>query len=385
MRRTFKYRAKPNKSTEANALEWLYLCRTLYNTALEQRILLYQQNKHSVSKFEQNYQLPALKREFPEFKQVGSQVLQDVIARLDKAYQGFFSRVKRGETPGFPRFKSKHRYNSFTLSQAGYQLEPGKLTIRNVGVFKFKEHRPILGIIKTITIHLSSTGKWFICFSCDNVPPKTYPKTGKTIGIDVGLESFLTDSDGNKVDNPRWQRKALKALRRKQRRLSRRKKGSRRRNKARHQVALAHETIANQRLDFLHKLTTDLVKRFDTIYVENLNIQNMVKNHHLALSINDAGWGKFLELLTYKAEEAGKSVVQVNPRNTSQKCSGCGAIAKKSLAVRTHSCPQCGLVLDRDHNAAINIAQKGHILARCEPSRHNVVDCNERVLRSLSL
>lgn len=377
MRRTFKYRAKPSRTTEQNAFRWLELCRLLYNTALEQRVLLWQQHKKSLSAYSQNYQLPELKQEFPEFLSVGSQVLQEVIARLDKAYKSFFRRVKRGETAGFPRFKGKDRYHSFTLSQTGWKLlDDSRLQITNVGIFKFKQHRPILGKIKTITVRYTSTGKWYLCFSCDEVPPKPYPRTNKSIGIDVGLESFLTDSNGNKVENPRWFRRVMKSLRRKQRRLDRRKKGSKRRAKAKHQVALAHEKVANQRLDFLHKLSTDLVRKFDLISVEDLSIKNMVKNHHLALSINDAGWGKFLELLTYKAEEAGKTIVQVNPKNTSQWCSGCGVIVNKSLAVRTHKCPHCGLEIDRDHNAAINI------LARAEPAVVNVDQKIERRLRT---
>lgn len=376
MRRTYKYRAKPVKDAAVRAEGWLMLCRNLYNAALEQRISAYKKRGKPISRFDQNYQLPALKTECPEFKQVDSQVLQDVITRLDKAYKAFFRRVKLGQTPGFPRFKGRNRYNSFTLSQSGWKLDGSKLIIRNVGVFRFKEHRPIQGRIKTVTLCLKPTGKWFVCFSCDNVPPRSYPRTGKKAGLDVGINKLIYDSDGNFTEGQHHLKRFSGVLRKRQRRLARRKKGSNRRNKARVLVAKTHERIANQRRDFLHKLSTDYIRKYDVIHVENLSIQNMLKNHCLARSIADMAWGEFFEFLTYKAEEASKLLVKVDPRNTSQLCSGCNAKVKKTLAQRSHHCPKCGLVLDRDHNAAINIR------ARCGPSGVNVVGFDERSLRS---
>ncbi|HEC64073.1 MAG TPA: transposase [bacterium] len=377
MRKSFKYRAVLNKETEAEALRWLGLCQILYNVALEQRILLYQCHRKTFSAYDQNRQLPELKKEFPEFKSVGSQVLENVLDRLHKAYQSFFRRIKHGETPGFPRFKAKHRYNSFTLRQAGWKLEGQNLYIRNVGRLKLNLHRPIEGKIKTVTIRLTPTEKWFVSFSCDKVVPKTYSHTAAKVGIDVGLKNFAVDSDGHVIENPKFFNKSQKILRRRQRKLSRCKKGSKQRGKARLLVAKAHEKISNQRLDFLHKTANYYVENYDVIHIEALRIDKMIKNKYLARSIADASWGKFFELLSFKAEEAGRTLVRVDPKDTSQTCSSCGRKTPKSLSIRVHKCKHCGLVLDRDLNAALNIKE-----ARSGPSKRNVRHKPERVLRS---
>lgn len=360
MRKTFKYKAKINKQTEANCLEWLFLCRTLYNLALEQRILFWKQRKTSATAAQQMAELPVLKAEFPEFKKVGSQVLQDVIQRLDRAFQAFFRRLKAGEKPGFPRFKGRDWYDSFTLKQAGWKLEGRNLHIKGLGRFKLFLSRPIEGKIKTITIRRSSTGQWFVCFSCDEVPATALPVAKKLdAGVDVGISSFLTDSEGNKVENPEFFREGESELRREQRSLSRKRKGSKKRAKAKRRVARAHEKVSNQRRDFLNKLALLYLTIYQTIYIENLNIKGMVKNGHLSKSISDVAWGMFFEILRAKAASAGREVIGVNPCNTSQDCSGCGAKVPKKLSVRVHQCPFCGLVLDRDVNAAINILQRG--------------------------
>ncbi len=359
MKKTFKYKAKISRVTETNCRQWLSICRTLYNLCLEQRILWYRQWRASANYYSQATQLPELKAVFPEFAKVGSQVLQDVVRRVDLAFQAFFQRCKTaGAKAGFPRFRSHRRYDSFSLKQCGWGLEGRYLTIRNVGRFKLFLSRPIEGRIKTVTVKRSVSG-WFILFSCDEVPAKVLPKSDKVIGIDVGISHFLVDSQGNQIENPRYFRRSERLLRRRQRRLSRRKMGSNRRRKARVLVGKAHEKVADQRRDFLHKLANLYVQGFGMICVEDLKIRNMVKNRHLSKSISDAGWGIFIQLLTYKAEEAGRQLVKVNPYKTSQICSGCGATVAKSLAVRTHRCPFCGLVLCRDHNAALNILRAG--------------------------
>ncbi len=363
MRRTYQYRAKISKQTEKNCLEWLELCRTLYNLALEQRISIYRQYGKTISANEQKKQLPELKMAFPEFKTVGSQVLQDVIERVDRAFQGFYVRLnQRNGKAGFPRFKSRNRYDSFTLKQAGWRLEGRYLYVRNLGRFKLFLSRPVEGDIKTVTIRRTSTGKWFASFSCDNVPAREYPATTREVGIDVGIKSFCVDSDGSQINNPEYLKQSLKLLRRRQRSLSRKKKGSNRRNKARLLVTSAHEKIANQRKDFLHKLANYYIQRYQTIYIEDLNIKGMVRNRHLARSISDSSWGMFFNMLSSKAEEAGRTVVKVPPHNTSQICSGCGEKVPKSLSVRVHRCPFCNLVLDRDINASLNILRLGQSL-----------------------
>ncbi len=363
MRKTYLYRAKINKQTEANCNKWLELCRNLYNQSLEQRINTYKEKKESISVYTQMAQLPELRKSSIEFKAVNSQVLQDVIQRLDKAYKAFFQRVKQGNgKAGFPRFKSKNRYDSFTLKQSGWRLESRYLHIKNIGRFKLFLSKPIEGDIKTITIRRSPTDKWFVAFSCDDVPCREFPETTADIGIDVGIKSFCVDSDGNQVQNPKYFRQSEKLLRRRQRSLCRKKKGSNRRGKARLLVAKAHEKVSNQRKDFLHKTANAYIDKFQTIYIEDLNIKGMVKNRHLAKSISDCSWGMFFNFLSYKAEEAGRAIVKVPPHNTSQMCSGCGEKVPKDLSVRIHRCPFCNLILDRDLNASLNIIRVGQTL-----------------------
>lgn len=358
MRRTFKFRAVVNKETEANCRKWFWLCRTLYNMGLEQRIAACKQRK-SISVYEQMGQLVGLKNDFPEFKAVGSQVLQNVLGRLDKAFKFFFK-----SKFGFPRFKSRDRYKSFTLKQSGWKLEGRYLYVKNIGRFKMFLSRPIQGVIKTITIKQSSTGKWFVMFSCKDVPVRPLSASDAEIGIDVGIKYFLADSKGNFVGNPQFFRKSVKLLRRRQRNLSRKKRRSNRRKKSRLLVAKAHEKITDQRNDFLRKIANSYVEKYGKIYIENLNVKGMVKNRHLSKSISDVSWAKFFNFLVQKAEGAiGRSIIKVSPRNTSQICSACGELVRKSLSVRVHNCPYCGLVLDRDTNAAINIKQRGQ---RCQ-------------------
>lgn len=361
VRKTFKYKAKISKTTEAHTLEWLWLNQQLYNLALEQRIKLYQQRKESLSTFSQNKQLPELKAAFPEFRKVNSQVLQATVERLGKAFDGFFYRLKQqGVKAGFPRFKPVHRFDSFTLKQTGWKLDGRHLKIKNLGIFKLHLSRPIEGRIKTITVKRDARGHWFVSFSCDQVPVKDYHEPSKNaVGVDVGLHHFTTDSDGYQIANPRHYRKVQNKLRRQQRKVSRRKKGSNSRRKAVKALAKTHQKIKNMRTDFLHKSANHYIENYQTICVEKLQVKNMVKNKYLSKSIHDAGWSTFIEFLLYKAEEAGREVIQVNPKGTSQICSGCGSTVKKSLAVRMHRCPDCKLELDRDINAARNIVALG--------------------------
>jgi len=364
MRKTFKYRLLGNSQLFQRADYWLYLCRQLYNIALEQRIIIYRQNKGSISCYSQINQLPDLKEGFPEYKEVGSQVLQNVLERLDLAYKSFFRRARKGEKPGFPRFKGGDRYNSFTLKQTGWKLEGRYLSIRNIGRFKLRLSRPIEGDIKTITISRGCTNNWYACFSCDNVPERVLEKSSDSVGLDVGIKSFLVDSEGGKVDNPAYLRQSEELLRRRQRILCRRVKGSRRRSKARLLVAKAHEKVKSQRNDFLHKVANQYIAQYGVICVEDLNVKGMVKNHHLSKSIADSSWGRFFELLSYKAAEAGRVVVRI-PRfePSSKTCSACGAINKDlTLNDRQWVCQSCGVLHDRDYNAAKNIRRVGQTL-----------------------
>lgn len=365
MKKTFKYRLLGNTRTFAKAGRWLDLCRNLYNVGLEQRITAYKHNRVSVSCYSQISELPELKVAFPEYRDIDAQVLQGVMERLDKAYQGFFRRVKNGNGKvGFPRFKGRDRYDSFILKQNSWRLEGKYLSIRNIGRFKLRLSRLIQGDIKTVTIRREATGKWYVCFSCDNVPEKRLAKSDIPVGIDVGIRAFCMDSEGDKIDNPAYFRQSERILRRRQRMLCRRVRGSSRRYKARILVSKAHEKIKSQRNDFLHKLANQYIAKYGLIYVEDLNINGMVKNHHLSKSISDSAWGKFFELLNYKAAEAGRVVTRI-PRfePSSKTCSECGAINQDlTLNDRQWVCQSCGVLHDRDYNAAKNIRRVGQTL-----------------------
>jgi len=367
MLKTFKYRLYPTRRQATTMRRCLSECCWLYNSFLEQRKTLWEENQESISLFKQINQLPGLKKTRPSLKNAHSQVFQNVGVRIDLAFKAFFRRVKRGEKPGHPRFKSWRRYDSFTYPQdLGFQILEDKSLVRlgKIGRVKLKYHRPIEGKVKTATIRRIATGKWFISFTCE-VDGKSLPKATNAVGIDVGLESFATLSDGSKVKNPRFFRKEEKALARVQRKLSAAKKGSEERERRRLAVARVYERIGNKRKDFCHQLSRQLVDAYGFIAVEDLKINKMKeknkKSHKKGLnkSIGDAGWRMFVDFLTYKAEEAGRSLVKVNPAYTSQTCSECGYRTAKKLGDRVHKCSSCGFELDRDQNAAINILTLG--------------------------
>jgi putative transposase len=270
--------------------------------------------------------------------------------------------MREGQTPGYPRFHGRDRYNSFTYPQlgehGGARLDNGLLVLSKIGRVVMRWSRPIEGTPKTVTISREADG-WYASISCADVPVEPLPPTGQETGIDLGIEAFATYSDGTRVLHPGWYRKAERALKTAQRRVSRRKKGSHRRRKAVQLLAKAHQKVKRQRQDFHHKTALALVQQNDTIYHEDLQTANLLKNHHLAKSISDAAWSQFLSVLHAKAVWAGREVVAVNPAFTSQWCSGCGVMVQKGLSVRWHACSECGTSLHRDHNAAKNIERLG--------------------------
>jgi putative transposase len=361
--KTYKEKLRPTPAQERALDEVLWRCRELYNAALEQRITAWQRCHVSVSRYEQEAELKSIRAAFPEYEGIHSHILQDVLARLDRTYQAFFRRVRRGEKAGFPRFKGKHRFHSFTLKEYGNgaRIDNGFLVLAKIGRISVHWSRPIEGTPKTVTLSRDANG-WYVAISCADVPVHPLPATGQETAIDLGLESFATRADGERVFTPAYYRKAEAYLRRCQRRVARRKKGSHRRRKAVVLLARTHQHIRNQRRDFHHCEAAKLVKAYDVIYYEDLRVANMMRNHHLAKSISDAGWSGFLNILTFKAASAGKRVVAVDPAFTSQACSGCGVIVSKGLSVRWHSCPECGAGLHRDHNAALNILRLGQAM-----------------------
>jgi putative transposase len=360
IRRAYKYRLYPTKGQAATLVQILARCRELYNAALQERHDAYRMASVKITYDAQKRELPGVKDVRPEYRQVGSQVLQDVIKRVDLAFAAFFRRMAAGEKPGYPRFRGRDRYDSFTYSQAGWKVtDGGRLLLSGIGALKVKWSRPIQGTIKTVTIRRSAD-QWYVSFSCVlEVPPPAPPDRPAT-AIDVGLEYFATLADGSHIDNPRYFREAEATLARRQRSRDRKKRGGKNRRRANLLVAKAHRRIRNKRLDFHHQEARKIVARHGAISIEGLRINNMVRNPALSKSISDAGWNQFLTILTHKAEEAGVVVVVVNPAGTSQVCSGCGRSVPKTLSERWHTCPyeDCGLSLQRDHNSAREILNR---------------------------
>lgn len=360
--RNYRFRIYPNREQEQKLLAWLETCRWIYNTALAQRKEAWEKEKRSVSRIEQQVWLKQAKKTDERIREVHSQVAQEVLFRVDRAFAAFFRRVKNGETPGYPRFKGRGRYKSLTYTQfgkgKGASFQDGELKLSKIGLVKIKLHREIPGIIKTVIIKRDAAGKWWAVFAVEIELSRQQTHTGPAVGLDVGLEKFAALSDGSIIENPRHLRKTEERLKRAQRELSRKEKGSRNRERVRRKLAKLHAKVRNQRMDFLHKQSRKLVNTYSLIAVEELNIKGMVKNHHLAKSISDAGWGEFISMLEYKAGEAGTKLVKVNPSGTSQKCSRCGMTVPKELSERVHCCPYCDLTLDRDVNAARNILKR---------------------------
>ncbi|HEX8032777.1 MAG TPA: transposase [Ktedonobacterales bacterium] len=363
VRKTYKYKLTPTSEQERQLEAIVGSCRVLYNAALEQRITLWRQRGVTLTRYGQEAELKDLRAELPEYTAIHSHILQDVLARLDKTYQAFFRRVQAGQTPGFPRFQGRTRYHSFTYKEYGngVRLDNGFLVLSKIGRIAGRWSRPVEGTPKTVTISHEADG-WYVCLSCAEVPIQPLPPTGRETGIDVGLKVFLITSEGDAVENPRHQRKAERQLKKAQRRVSRRKKGSKRRQKAVKLLKRKHQQVKRQRLDFHHKTALGLLRQYDTMYLEDLRVANLVRNRRLAKSISDAGWAQFRTILEAKAAYAGRQVVAVPPAYTTQDCSGCGTRIPKSLSVRTHVCTSCGLVMDRDENAARNIQWAGQAL-----------------------
>jgi len=364
MKKTFQFRIYPSRKQEVVLNRTLSTCRHLYNDALSERKKQAELNRLKkefdvfplgkpewISYEDQANHLSHSKTDFQ--KEIHSQVLQNTLKRLDRSFRNFFNDF------GYPRFQGRNRYNSFTYPQSGFAIETGKLNLSKIGNIRIIQHREIEGKIKTCTIK-KDIDQWHVSFSCKIETPIIPVEIKTGIGIDVGLSSLITLSNGRQIEPPRFLREKEKKLTQEQRRLSRKKKGSGKRNKQKIIVAKVHRKIRNQRTDFAHKTSRKLVDTYDHIVFEDLQIKNMMQNHHLAKSISDAGWYQLIGLTKSKAEYAGKIVELVNARNTSQNCSGCGNPVPKDLSVRMHSCPFCGLVLDRDHNAAINILNRSN-------------------------
>jgi len=358
VKKNFKYRLYPSAAqTIALDTQLAEACR-LYNAALQERRDAYRMAGKSLNYCDQANQLKDI-RAAGDLGLINAQCAQDVLRRLDKAFKAFFTRIKRGQTPGYPRFRSASRYDSITFPTYGdgaKLLDNGKLRIQGVGQIKLKRHRPIEGVIKTVTVKRES-GKWYAFLSVECEAKSLPPSTEKT-GLDLGLQAFATLSDGTEIENPRYYKEAEACLRRAQRKVARRKRGSNNRKKAVRDLQRAHAHVRNQRADFAHKISRMLVELFGLIVIENLKIKGLAAGM-LAKSVNDAGWSSFIAKLTYKAAEAGRVLLKVDPRGTSQRCV-CGEPNPKTLSQRWHYCEICGLSVPRDHASAFEILRLFH-------------------------
>ena len=365
----YKFRIYPSRKQKARIINSLKNCKAIYNELLDISKKTYKESGKTLRKFDYNKHLTG------KHPNIHSQVKQNVSDRVHKAFSNFFRRVKDKscKEKGFPRFKS--RVNSITFPQSGFKiLSDKKLKLSKVGSVPIVLHRAPKGKIKTLTIKQNKAGQWFATFACELLTTKsTHASTDMSthVGIDVGLESYAVLSNGEFIDNPRHIIKAEKRLKRLQKRLSKKKKGSANRRKARFRLAKQHIKVANQRTDFLHKISHRIAKSYSFIAVENLNVKSMLNNHWLAKSISDASWNSFVQMLSYKAVTCGGQLVKVNPRNTSKTCSKCGIIIEMPLNKREFLCPKCGFACHRDLNASINILKVGTDCAElnaCGPS-----------------
>ena len=352
--RTWKHRIYPSLAQEEALTTQLHECARLYNAALRERTDAYQICKKSISYYEQ-------KRAFTEIRHAGDTgivncwVGQQVLKRVDSALQAFFRRVKAGQTPGYPRFRSPYSYNSLTYSwENGCYFKGAKLYAQGIGNLKIRLDRAIQGKIKTITLKREAA-RWYAVFSCE-VDVRALPISENTVGLDVGLKSFVATSDGEVVDAPQFYRKTQVLLRTAQRKLSRCKKGSLGWAAARAKIQKIHAKIKNQRQGFHHGLSKAIVKDNGLIAVEDLNVKRLQRGM-LSKSVSDAGWSSFFSQLEYKALAAGRCFVKVDPRGTSQTCT-CGASVPKTLRIREHKCEVCGVEMDRDVMSAQVILQR---------------------------
>lgn len=359
VQRTYRHRIYPTRGQWLALEAQLGFACELYNAALEQRREAWRRQPRSINYVAQCRDLTELRAAGLGPPEMNWHAMRDPLRRLDRAFAAFFRRLKAGEKPGYPRFRSRRRYDSLTWD-SGWALREGRLALQGIGHIKVKWHRsiPETAVVRCVTVRRVA-GRWYACFAVElslPVPATVAPR--RAVGVDLGILSFATLSTGEQVRGPRAYRSAMRRLWVAQRRVARRVRGSRGRQKAVRLLARTHERVRNIRRDHAHKLTRRLVSDFGVIAVEDLNVRGLVRGM-LAKDVSDQGWSEFLRMLRYKAEEAGSQVISVPPGGSSQACSGCSVVVPKPLSERIHRCPDCGLVIDRDINAARNLLRLG--------------------------
>jgi putative transposase len=380
LKRSYKYRLYPTKNQKHKLQNTLDLCRDLYNSALQERVEAYKKNRISLSYITQQNELPVLKKELPEYELVYAQVLQDVLKRLDLNFKAFFRRLRNHEKPGFPRYRGYDRYDSFTYPQNAnnaFNIKGSKLHLAKIGDIKLKLSRPVPGKLKTCTVK-REVDRWYAILTAEfekDIKPVTELKP---VAIDLGVKRLavlgtvepstqnieeVLESKNYKqaiIDNPKHLKRSEKKLIKTQRKLSLAKKGSLERKKTKKALNKVYRKITNQRNDFLHKLSREIVNNYNQIFLEDLDINSMIRKHWVSKEISDASWGKFVNYISYKAEEAGKGVYLLSPKDSSRTCYKCGFIKKDLvLSDRDWICPVCGTQHDRDVNAAFELLNRG--------------------------
>ena len=359
--RAYKFRIYPDFTRQEEIDERLVLAQQFYNKILEKSIASYRNGKTKVSMAQFNRFVKEIIQEDKKYLKLYSQTRCEIEFRLLKAYQNFFRRIKEGnKKAGFPRFRSRDRYKSITYPQdnGSFSIRKGRLRVSRIGTMPIDLHRKIEGTIKTLVIRREGRN-YYAVFTTINDIKVPDVENSNPVGIDLGLDSFIAISDGTKMEKPKFMQQKRKKIARWQRIVARRKKGSNRREKAKMHLQKTYEYSTNQSDDYLHKLSDNLVNSgYTSFAVEDLHIQNMVKNHNLAQSIYNASWNRFIQMLSYKAESAGMRVIKVDARNTSKTCSDCGNIQDMPLSERTYTCNRCCMQMDRDINASINILNR---------------------------
>jgi putative transposase len=384
VRRSYKFRMRPTARQHVALDSCVESHRELYNAALQERRDAWRANRTRIVYGDQSVQLEEIRAVRPDVGVWSFSSQQATLRRLNKAFDGFFRRVKAGATPGYPRFRGKQRFDSVEWPKDGdgarWHVDTGRIYLQGVGQVKVTAHRAVRGVVKTIQIKREGR-RWYLVLSCDEVPASPLPATGRQVGVDVGIASFATTSDGDHLDNPRWARTGAAHLAAAQRRLATKRRGSSNRRQARETVAARHRKIANQRRDFHHKTALGLVRRYDLLAVEDLEIANMLRRAKpvpdpdrpgmfvpngaaaktgLNRSISDASWGQFVSILRAKAEDAGRVMVDVDPRHTSDRCEQCGHAAKENRVTQAvFRCQSCFFETDADEQAARNILRAG--------------------------